>query len=345
MRVVTDDSFLPPRWFRNRHVQSILPSLPTRRSAVVSRARPLLDASRELILDCGDGVRLQCFHSSPAHTEGTPGERAAVLLHGWEGSAESLYVLSLAQQLFERGFEVVRLNLRDHGDTHHLNRELFHSCRLPEVVCAVRAIQTLLPRKPLYLIGFSLGGNFMLRVAARAGEAGLDIARVVAVSPVLDPAHTLVALETGFPVYHGYFVRKWLRSLWKKQAAWPDVYDFTDLRRNANLRYMTAELVRRYTEFSCLEEYLDGYSIVGSRLARLEVPASIITALDDPIIPARDLERLARNPAINVTVTRYGGHCGFFENLARPGWAERRVLEELCGPEAQLDDTRIVEAR
>jgi len=46
-----------------------------------------------------------------------------------------------------------------------------------------------------------------------------------------------------------------------------------------------------------------------------------------------------------VTVTRYGGHCGFFENLARPGWAERRVLEELCGPEAQLDDTRIVEAR
>ena len=64
-----------------------------------------------------------------------------VLLHGWEGSADSLYVLSLAQLLFEQRFEVVRLNLRDHGDTHHLNRELFHSCRLPEVVGAVRALQ------------------------------------------------------------------------------------------------------------------------------------------------------------------------------------------------------------
>ena len=64
-----------------------------------------------------------------------------VLLHGWEGSAESLYVLSLAQLLYQQGFEIVRLNLRDHGETHHLNRELFHSCRLPEVVGAVRTLQ------------------------------------------------------------------------------------------------------------------------------------------------------------------------------------------------------------
>ena len=64
------------------------------------------------------------------------------------------------------GFEVVRLNLRDHGATHHLNRELFHSCRLPEVVGAVRALALRFPGMPLVLAGFSLGGNFMLRVAA-----------------------------------------------------------------------------------------------------------------------------------------------------------------------------------
>ena len=61
-----------------------------------------------------------------------PAQRLAVLLHGWEGSAASLYILSLAQRLFDHGYEVLRLNLRDHGDTYHLNRELFHSCRLPE---------------------------------------------------------------------------------------------------------------------------------------------------------------------------------------------------------------------
>jgi len=83
-------------------------------------------------------VRLQSFVSSPPRALGNP---PVVLLHGWEGSAESLYVLSLAQLLFARHVEVVRLNLRDHGATHHLNRELFHSCRLPEVIGAVAALQ------------------------------------------------------------------------------------------------------------------------------------------------------------------------------------------------------------
>src|SRR5256885_12560259 len=90
-----------------------------RRGRILRGAAPLLTAQRELLLDCGAGVRLQCFLSSPAHGSGP----AVVLLHGWEGSADSLYVLSLAQLLFAQRFAVARLNLRDHGDTHHLNRE------------------------------------------------------------------------------------------------------------------------------------------------------------------------------------------------------------------------------
>src|ERR1700704_7004508 len=149
----------------------MLASTAWRRTRIPRAAAPLLAAQRELLLDCGAGVRLQCFRSSPPHGSGPP----VVLLHGWEGSADSLYVLSLAQQLFAQRFEVMRLNLRDHGDTHHLNRELFHSCRLPEVVGAISSLQRLFPDKPLHLVGFSLGGNFMLRVAAQADEAGLDV--------------------------------------------------------------------------------------------------------------------------------------------------------------------------
>src|SRR5947207_2812916 len=171
----------------------MLASTAWRRGRILRGAASLLAAQRELLLDCGAGVRLQCFLSSPAHGNGP----AVVLLHGWEGSADSLYVLSLAQLLFAQRFAVARLNLRDHGDTHHLNRELFHSCRLPEVIGAVRALQQHLQGTGLRLVGFSLGGNFMLRVAAQAREAGLDLARVIAVSPVLDPAQTLTALERG----------------------------------------------------------------------------------------------------------------------------------------------------
>lgn len=330
--VVVDDDFKPPLWLRNRHLQSMLASTSARRGPIARRAAPLLAAQRERLLDCGSGVRLQCFHSSPAQGHGTP----VVLLHGWEGSAESLYVLSLGQQLFERGFEVLRLNLRDHGDTHHLNRELFHSCLLPEVIGAMRALQATLAGRPLRLVGFSLGGNFMLRVGAQAGAAGLDVAKIVVVSPVLDPGETLHALESGFAAYPLYFVRKWWRSLLKKQAAWPADYDFAELRGIRDLRRLTAELIRRFTEFASLEEYLDGYSITGDRLERLEAPTTVITSLDDPIIPAGGLERLARPPSLRLVVTRFGGHCGFLERLSGPTWVERRILAELgAGEEAE----------
>ena len=334
LAVIVDEGFQPPRWMRNPHVQSFLVSLPVRRPSVERRAAPLLSVSEEHLLDCGDGVRLQCFLSSPASAGRAEAGKVAVLLHGWEGSSDSLYILSLAQKLFDLGFDVVRLNLRDHGATHHLNRDLFHSCLLPEVVGAVKRIQAMLPGKPLHLAGFSLGGNFLLRVAALAEEAGLDIAKVVAVSPVLDPVETLHAIEHGISFYHRYFIRKWARSLAKKQAAWPSEYNFGEFLRLASLRRMTAEMVRRFTQFASLEEYLNGYAITGDKLAHLAVPASVITALDDPIIPAAGLERLAKSPAISVTLTRHGGHCGFFDALSGPTWLERKIISDLTGSAA-----------
>ena len=321
--------FEPPRWLRNRHVQSMLASTSWRRARVLGRARGLLAASEALLLECGAGVRLQCFLSRPVRPRAAP---PVVLLHGWEGSADSLYVLSLGQLLYAQGFTVARLNLRDHGETHHLNRELFHSCRLPEVVGAVGALQrTHLAGAPLQLVGFSLGGNFLLRVAAQARAAALSLAQVIAVSPVLDPVETLAALQRGFPGYELYFVRKWMRSLRKKQAAWPDTYDFTPVARTRDLKHMTAELVRRYTEYPALEDYLNGYAVTGARLAELEVPSHIITSLDDPIIPASGLARLARPPALSLTLVRHGGHCGFFTRLSGPTWLERRIVTQLGG--------------
>ena len=332
--MTVDTGFSPPWWMRNPHVQSLLVSLPFRQRFVARMAAPLLSVSEEHLLDCGDGIRLQCFVSRPSRAGLPEVGKVAVTLHGWEGSSDALYIVSPAQKLFEAGFDVVRLNLRDHGATHHLNRELFHSCLLPEVVGAVQRIQAMFPGKPLHLVGYSLGGNFMLRVAAQAESAGLNIAKVIAVSPVLDPSETLDAIESGLTAYHTYFIRKWGRSLLKKQAAWPSVYDFAEMVRLASLRRMTDEMVRRFTKFASLEDYLDGYSITGDKLAHLNVPSRVITAADDPIIPVRGLERLAKSPSLSVTVTRHGGHCGFFDQLAGPGWLERRIVSELTAPAA-----------
>jgi predicted alpha/beta-fold hydrolase len=318
--------FRPPGWLSNRHLQSILPSLPFRRGAVERRAAGVIAASRDLVLDCGEDVRLLGRLAVPAGA--VPSPRLAVLLHGWEGSADSLYVLSLAQLLFDRGYAVLRLNLRDHGGTHALNRDLFHSCRLPEVVGAVARVQALFPDHRLFLAGFSLGGNFCLRVGAKARAAGIRLARIVAVCPVLDPAVTLEALETGPAIYHRYFMHKWRRSLALKQAAWPDHYDFGDLVRDPSLRSMTARMVERYTDYPDLATYLRGYAITDGVLESLDAPARLVTSADDPMIHARDLARLARPPSLEITVTERGGHCGFMDALSGPSWIDRQVLAE-----------------
>lgn len=321
--------FRPPGWIANRHLQSILPSLPLRRRSIERRAAAVIAASRPLVLDCGEGVRLLGLHAPPPEGAQPAWRRVTVLLHGWEGSADSLYVLSVAQLLHASGHDVVRLNLRDHGGTHALNRELFHSCRLAEVVGAVARVQALLPGHRLQLAGFSLGGNFCLRVGARARAAGIRVERIVAVCPVLDPATTLDALERGPAVYHRYFMHKWTRSLRLKQAAWPGLYDFGDMLREASLRSMTERMVLKYTDYPDLAAYLSGYAITGGALESLEAPAHVITSQDDPMILTHDLARIARPASLELTVTARGGHCGYMDSLSGPSWIDRKMLSML----------------
>ncbi|RBG19847.1 alpha/beta hydrolase, partial [Xanthomonas oryzae pv. oryzae] len=126
--------YLPPRWLRNPHVQSVLGSSGLRRI----RSRQLLAASgavtSEHILDGGDGVRLQGWMSVPRGD--APPRGTVLLLHGWEGSADSNYMCLTAARVLGLGYQVFRLNFRDHGGTHHLNVDLFHSDRIDEVVNA-----------------------------------------------------------------------------------------------------------------------------------------------------------------------------------------------------------------
>src|SRR3546814_11961285 len=112
-------------------------------------------------------------------------------------------MLHTAATLLERGFEVFRLNFRDHGETHHLNPDIFHSCRLDEVVLAVSDVASRFPPQRLSLPGSSLGGNFALRVANAAPGAGLAIAQVAAVGPELGPATGMGARENPPSLSHG----------------------------------------------------------------------------------------------------------------------------------------------
>jgi predicted alpha/beta-fold hydrolase len=319
--------FRPPRLLRNPHVQSVLASSALRRWLQRGRQREIEARSTEVLLDCGEGVRLQGFHAASTTR---PARGLVVLLHGWEGSAQSSYMLGIGQRLLREGHDVFRLNFRDHGATHHLNREIFHSCRIDEVVGAVRDISRRYGERPLAVAGFSLGGNFALRVALRAPAAGVPLAAAVAVCPAIHPPHILHAMERGPRLYHDYFMAKWRASLKRKQRLFPEAYGFDPRFLRLPMRELTAELITRYTEYDSLEAYFDGYSIRGDRLATMQVPAAILTSRDDPIIPIDDFHALQLPANVTLDIAPYGGHCGFIRDWSLRSAAEDFLVAKLA---------------
>lgn len=322
---VMKSEFRPSRVLANRHIQSALASGPLRKAQVRKRAADYLSRSREQLLHVADHVCLQGFFTRAA---GARRDAQVVLLHGWEGSADSSYLLSTATELDQAGFDTFRLNFRDHGRSHHLNEGLFHSCLLEEVLEAVQQLADGY-HGPSFVVGFSLGGNFALRIARQAPLRGLELQRVVAVSPAINPHHVLEAMESSFPLYQQYFSWKWRRSLKRKQAAFPHRYDFSDWFRLRGVRQQTEWLIRHHTRLPGLEAYLQGYSVAGEYLQGLETPTLLVTAADDPIVPVRDASALPASDALDVEILARGGHCGFLANWRLEGWMEQRVKSEL----------------
>jgi uncharacterized protein len=323
------DEFRPRGLLRNAHVQSVLASSSLRRWRFRDRHRALDRASREVVIDCSAGVRLQGFHAKQTARETARG--LVILLHGWEGSSASSYILNVGARLLEEGYDIFRLNFRDHGDTHHLNPEMFHSCRIDEVVDAVAEIARLHSESPISLAGFSLGGNFALRVALRAPARRIPVVRVVAICPAIRPTSVLRALENGPWFYNAYFMAKWRDSLKRKQALFPDAYTFEKRFLAQSMRNLTAELITRYTEYGSLEAYLDGYSIHDDRLATLSMPVAILTAQDDPIIPVDDFHALKLPAQVKLDIAPFGGHCGFIRDWSMKSYAEDYLLAHLPG--------------
>lgn len=279
-----------------------------------------------MILDAGEGVRLAGLHSG----HGDRPRDLVTIIHGWEGSAESLYVLSAAGHLFDAGFDIFRLNLRDHGRSHALNREPFTCTRLREVVQALAAVDRQYPHRRHFLVGFSLGGNFALRVALHTPAAGIDLAKVVAICPAILPHLTMDDLERGFFLYRAYFLFKWKRSLRRKLALYPDLGYGEALRTRHSLRTMNDYFVPHLTEFATPLDYFMGYAIADDVLRGLTVPSHIIAAADDPVIDVSHLERLARPPCLSVEISKYGGHCGYIENFRMQSWLDQRIAEVLA---------------
>ncbi len=316
-------SFDPPFGLRSPHLQTILASLKIR-----ARGQKQLDReAREILVDAGDGVRLLGYYTGQklASSRGL-----ILLLHGWEGGSDSTYIMVTGGFLYRKGYDIFRLNLRDHGDSHHLNEGLFNSSLIEETHRAVQNVAGMREDLPFFIVGFSLGGNFAMRIALRNGGQPIrNLRQVVAVSPVLDPRKATDAMDRGLFVYRSYFVKKWKRSLRKKQSLFPHRYNFDDLMGCPTLMEITERILPRYSPYPTPQEYFQTYTLTGRRFAELSVPLLVLAAADDPIIPVEDFLRLEGNHHLRVQVERYGGHCGFLRNYRLQPWVPDFIQRNL----------------
>ncbi|MGH8446543.1 MAG: alpha/beta fold hydrolase, partial [Solimonas sp.] len=257
------DTFRPPWMLRHAQIQSILATKSPRRRRWLRRDGRMETTAQALLLDGGDGVRLAA-HWSPQPAGQVPRGRV-VLIHGWEGSHESSYLYSMACTVYAAGYEVLRLNLRDHGATHHLNREFFHSARIAEVLGAIANAPPQASGLPLYVIGFSLGGNFSLRVGLHGPAAGVHPTLAIGISPAINPRATMQAIDDGPTIFRWYFTGKWRKTVLAKKAAWPDT-DTAKLLDSRSFMDITAHFAERHTEYGALDPYFAAYTLDAAQL-------------------------------------------------------------------------------
>jgi uncharacterized protein len=311
--------FIPKLWARNSHVQTILGSLNMRACG----RNPMVECAKETIIEGGNGVRLLGYHSLQSL------ERArglVILIHGWEGSSDSTYVLSTGKHLYDRGYDIFRLNLRDHGNSQHLNEGLFHGALIEETFQAVYNISHLSESRPYYIIGFSLGGNFALRIAVKHSSSKIpNLRQIISVSPALDPYKATLSIDASLAIYKYYFLNKWKNSLRIKQQLYPDKYHFEDILKMQTCMALTEAIMPYYPDFKSYSEYFSQYTLRNDFFNELAVPVTIIASEDDPIVPLDDILRLKENRYLTLSLQAYGGHCGFIDFPPFKCWYEGEI--------------------
>ena len=255
-----------------------------------------------------------------------------ILLHGLEGSSLAHYMGGMADKAWTRGWNVVRLNQRNCGDTEHLSRGLYHSGLTHDPLFVLRELIARDGLRALAVAGYSLGGNLTLKLAGDLGAAAPpELKAVCAVSPTMDLAVCVKALERKANVaYQWNFVRRLKARMRRKAAVVPGVFTLEPLRRIWTVRQFDEAYTAPHHGFRDAADYY--YRASAMRVIdRIAVPALILTAEDDPFVPVGPFHDsiVTGNPQVTTIVTPHGGHCAFVEH-ARDGydgyWAEEQVV-------------------
>jgi uncharacterized protein len=318
------EPFRPTGWMANRHVQTV-------GGRLLRRARPPAFVRERIELPDGDFVDLD-FAAGAADGDGP----LVLLLHGLEGSARRGYAINVYRELASLGIRAVGLNFRSCSGELNRSARAYHSGDTGDIEHVLRLLREREPETRFGAIGFSLGGNALLKLLGERGEAASSlIGAAVAVSVPYDLGAGADCLETSVPgrFYTRRFVRSLVAKAEAKAALLPDVCDLERVRIARTFREFDDAFTAPLHGFRDAADY---YAQSSSRsfIAGIRVPVLLLHAGDDPFLPAEyfPYEAVAANPWVRAVVTPAGGHVGFIEGpvWAPRFWAERQAARYLA---------------
>ncbi|HEV2799557.1 MAG TPA: alpha/beta fold hydrolase [Pyrinomonadaceae bacterium] len=332
-RALLSKPFTPHPLFRSGHAQTLAAFAWPRRRAL----RELRDDEARLFeVEPDVRVLVHCRWQR---------ERAAhptlLLVHGLEGSSESIYMMSTALKAHRAGFNVLRFNIRTCGDTLHLTQTLYNSGMSADLRAVITELIERDRLTTLFLCGFSLGGNMSLKLAGEYGaQFPAELKGVCAVSPSVELAASADRIErrSNF-IYQRKFIRSLKRRMRDAARLYPERYDASQLRRVRTLREFDELYTAPHGGFRDAADYYARSSSL-PLIPQIRTPTLIIHAADDPFIPYASLEHpsVRANPCVVLVAPAHGGHVGFLGDGRLPGedrfWAENRVIEfceRMCG--------------
>jgi predicted alpha/beta-fold hydrolase len=312
--------FVP--YFRNPHLLTIAGNYWRRQ--LDERRFPV----QTVLFDTEPGVQVLVHSQAPASDP----VAHLILVHGLEGSSSAGYARSLAQAALEAGCATHRFNMRSCGGTEHLSgRTLYHSGQTSDLLAVVQQIATRkLPRgAPIFLAGFSLGGNVVLKLAGELGDAASDlIAGVIATSTPIDLAACVRQL--GKPanlIYARRFVTRLKERVRAKERITPGLFDLAGLDAVRNIYDFDNRFTAQSFAFGSSDNY---YATQSSNqfLDRIRVPTLLVQAKDDPLIPfaVYDHPAFSTNPHLHLLAVEHGGHLGFISKTKPRFWLDQLLV-------------------
>jgi predicted alpha/beta-fold hydrolase len=325
-------AFEPRRWLRNGHAQTVIGNFLRRTNSLAAPTPTLVEVSPASGSQISTRVLCHC-HWQPEEVR--PQRPTAILLHGLEGSSDSQYIVGNANKLWRAGANVVRMNMRNCGGTESLSPTLYHSGLSGDVDAVMRYFLAAEQLESIALIGYSMGGNLVLKLAGGLGaSAPPELKAVVGVSPALDLGPSADALHQPHNrIYERRFLRALLKRFRRKAMLFPRAFDPNRATGIRSLREFDDRITALYSGFASADDYY--FRAAAARVVdRIAVPTLILHAMDDPFvhITPETLAKLKANSHITLLQPEHGGHCAFLANPNRAAgddgyWAETTLLQ------------------